>query len=127
MMGSEPSEHTATRRTPGVFGPLVTVSGSTGTIGPVKTYRICAWWDLPGIAQPGEDDLGEGWCRVYDTAVVKSADAVAAYLRGHPDAENATVDEIETHDGQESLIGTHWAQRTILGWLIGPTASAGVE
>jgi len=86
----------------------------------VSEYRIRAWWDRPGIAQPGEDDLGEGWCRIYDVAVVQSADAVAAYLKGHPDAENATVDQLDFCEGPGEVVGSHWAERTILGWVIGP-------
>jgi len=86
----------------------------------MKTYRIRTWWDRPGVAQPGEDDLGEGWCRVYDTAVVEGAEAVVAQLKNHSDAENATVEEVEVQDGLHVVVGTHWAERTILGWLIGP-------
>ena len=88
----------------------------------MKTYRIRACWDRPGIAQRGGEDLGEGWCRVYDTAVVEGPHAVAAYLKGHPDAESASVNEVEVRNGREVIVSTHLAERTILGWLIGTEA-----
>ena len=85
----------------------------------MTTYRVHAWWDRPGEAQLGETDLGEGWCRVYDTATLEGPEAVAAYLRGHPDAENGSVHEVVIREGLEVLVAPHWAERTIAGWLVG--------
>ena len=86
----------------------------------MTTYRVQAWWDRPGEAQPGETDLGEGWCRVYDTATLVGSEAVAAYLKGHPDAENAEMHEVVIQEGLEVLVVPHWGERTIAGWLVGP-------
>ena len=85
----------------------------------MTTYRVHAWWDRPGEAQPGETDLGQGWCRLYDTATLEGAEAVAAYLRGHPNAENAAMHEVVIREGLEVLVGPHWAEKTIAGWLVG--------
>lgn len=85
-------------------------------------YRVHAWWDRPGAARPGETDLGEVWCRLYDTATLDGPEAVASYLRSHPDAENGTVHEVVIREGLEVLVEPHWAERTIAGWLVGPGA-----
>ena len=81
------------------------------------SYRVRAWWDRPGQAETGEDDLGEGWARCRETATLLDAHEVAAYLKGHPDAEGADVDEL---DEAGLVVSRHVAERTILGWLISP-------
>lgn len=81
------------------------------------TYRVRAWWDRPGQAGPGEHDLGEGWARCWETATLSDAQVVARFLKRHPDAEGADVDELDD-DGQ--VVGRYVAERTILGWLVSP-------
>lgn len=78
-------------------------------------YRVNSWWDRPGAAQPGEDDLGQGWARCRETVDFDDADDVASYLKGHPDAEGADVDEL---DLAGLVVARYVAERTIAGWIM---------
>lgn len=85
------------------------------------TYRVHTWWDRPGEAQPGEDDLGQGWARLGETVSFEDAYDVARYIKGHPEAEGADVDEL---DLAGDVIGRFIGERTLAGWImsLGPKA-----
>lgn len=69
-------------------------------------------------------DLGEGWARAFETAVCYDPNSVAAYLKQHGDAEEAHIVTTEMREGVEVVTETHWAEKTILGWLVGKDAPA---
>jgi hypothetical protein len=81
-----------------------------------NSYRVHTWWDRPGEARPGEDDLGQGWARCGETVWFHDADAVASYIKGHPEAEGAEVDEL---DPAGHIVGQRFmAEHTIAGWIM---------
>ena len=79
------------------------------------TYVVRAWWDRPGEAEPGEDDLGQGWARCRETVTTDDAEVVARYLKGHLEAQGADVDEL---DLAGNVVGRFTGERTIAGWIM---------
>jgi aerobic-type carbon monoxide dehydrogenase small subunit (CoxS/CutS family) len=67
---------------------------------------------------PGGVDLGNGWSRNYEASVCYDPKSVAAYLKGHPDAEGAHITTTEIIDGKETVVQLHIAEKTMLGWIV---------